>query len=110
MKLLMALGLAAQFLFPKPITHAYALQVKKDVVVSVTYTDQIPRETCVEAFGLDDPAMLAATKEHCWKPETSLGDLDVWEGESINDWNFRVTVRYPNGEVVVINLTSYLNS
>lgn len=100
----------AQLLLQGPATHAYAQQYEKNVMVAVTYTDRVPTETCVEIFGLDDPKLEMPVKHHCWNPDTYIGDVDVWENLSINDWNFRVIVRYPNGKVDVINLTSYVDS
>ena len=106
---IVAVALVGQ-LFAFPVTHAYALQVKRDVIVTVTYETSIPKEVCVEAFNLEDPEMLNPADEHCWAPKNVIGDFDTWEKQSINNYNFRVTVRYPSGKIVIINLTSFVNS
>lgn len=109
MKWLATLQLAST-LFDLPITSAYAVQWKKDVMVSVTYTTEKPRIVCTEVFPLEDHEMLMSTDSHCWSPKDNIGDIDVWENQDINNVNFRVTVQYPSGEIVVINLTAILNT
>lgn len=98
----------AQFSFP--MTHAYAFQQKKDVFVSITYETSIPVQACTEAYDLSDEELLNPLDSHCWKPDNIIGDIDVWKDTSINNRNFRVIVKYPNGKIVTINLTSYVNS
>lgn len=102
--------LLAVQLFAFPVTSAYAVQSKQDVMVGVTYTTAKPAQVCTEAFALQDVEMLSPTDAHCWTPETNIGDVDVWKDTNINYVNFRVTVRYPDGMVVVINLTTVLNT
>lgn len=97
-------------LFLFPITSAYAVQAKKDILIAVTYTTDTPVQVCTEEFALQDIEMTMARDAHCWTPKTNIGDIDVWENTDINDVNYRVTVRYKDGTVVVINLTTVMNT
>lgn len=95
--------------FTFPVTHAYAQQVKSDVVVSVTYTQEIPRRVCTESFALDDPDMAQPLDTHCWTPTNPIGDVDTWKGERLDFVNFQVIVFYASGPVVIA-LTTRVNS
>jgi len=97
-------------LFAFPITNAYAIQHKTDTLVSITYTTVIPRHVCVEAYNLSNTEMSTPDAAHCWTPNNVIGDVDVWPEQDINDVNFRVVVQYPDGEIVIINLTTILNT
>lgn len=97
-------------LFAFPVTSAYAIQVKQNVVISITYTDVVPRDVCVYAYNVDDIEMTQAIDAHCWKPKSVMGDLDTWKDERIDMTNFKVLVRYPDGKVVSIALTSKVNT
>lgn len=96
-------------LFVFPVTNAYAVQIKKDVVISVTYTETLPIEVCTYAYSLDDVELSQPTATHCWKPESPIGDFDTWKDERIDMVNFKVVVRYPT-QTVEIYLTQKLNS
>lgn len=104
-----ALLLVLQF-FAFPITSAYAVQVKSNVVVSVTYIDIMPTSACVSTYALDDVEMTAPLDTHCWKPTNSIGEFDTWENERIDMVNFKVVVRYPNRPPVEIALVMKLNT
>lgn len=96
-------------LFAFPVTNAYAVQVKQDVVVMVTYETTLPITVCVSSYSLDDPDLLQPLDSHCWTPTTVVGDIDTWKGERLDMVNFKVTVRYAD-KLVDIALKSKLNS
>lgn len=101
----MAFWLILAQLFALPITHAYALQSKQDVIVSVTYTDVKPIDVCTYVYALEDTSMSWPVESHCWKPKSVVGDLDVWKNHRIDQVNFKVSVRYPGEPPVDIFLT-----
>lgn len=97
-------------LFAVPVTSAYALQSKQDVIVSVTYTDQKPIDVCTYLYALEDREWSQPIDQHCWKPTSAIGDLDVWKGQRLDMVNFKVSVSYPSGAPVDIFLTVKLDT
>lgn len=102
--------LLLQFLFAFPVTSAYAVQVKKDVVVSVTYTTETPVDVCTYAYEIADTNMVNPTNRHCWKPKNNIGDTDTWVGERLDMTNFKVSVKYPSGKLDEVFLTLKINT
>jgi hypothetical protein len=89
--------LLALQLFTHPITGAYAAQVKKDVVISVTFADVRPSKVCTHLYATDDVDMLHdIDRPHCWTPKNSVASLDVWPNLRLDDGNFKVVVSYSN--------------
>jgi hypothetical protein len=101
---MLAVLLQLALLFDRPVTNAYAQQVKDAVVVSVTYEQEIPVVVCVSSYALDDGPMTVPLDSHCWKPTQVIGDMDVWERTRLDMLNFKVTVRYPKDRIVDIAL------
>lgn len=89
-----------QFFYP--VTNAYAAQVKKDVVISVTYTEVVPISVCTYAYSPEDVDMREPFGSHCWAPKSPIGDLDVWKDERLDMVNFKVVVKYPKDTVTII--------
>lgn len=96
-------------LFALPVSNGYAVQVKSDVVVSVTYTNERPERVCTFLYALDDGEMKYPLDTHCWAPKNVVGDLDVWPNMRIDDGNFVVLIRYPSSEVKIY-LVSKINT
>lgn len=90
----MALLLALQILFTHPVTNAYAGQVKRDVVVSVTFADTRPSKVCTYFYAIEDADFAYALDAHCWAPKTDIGSLDVWTNIRLDDGNFKVIISY----------------
>lgn len=90
--LLLALQLV---LFQRPVTSAYAGQVKTNVVVSVTFADERPSKVCTYIYALDDADFTSPMEApHCWTPTTDIGSLDVWSNTRLDDGNFKVVFTY----------------
>jgi len=96
--------LALVQLFAVPVTSTYAQQVKKDVVISITYEVEKPIKVCTYLHDLDDPELLAPRDAHCWVPSNGVGDFDVRTGMRLDEANYEVVVTYPSKRVVI-----YLN-
>lgn len=106
-----AFVLALFQLFAYPITNAYATQVKKDVVVTVSYTLETPTSVCVFLYDYEDTDMTAPKGSHCWTPEkNSIHDFDVWEGARLDEGNFQVVVKYPRSPDVILYLMTKVNT
>lgn len=97
-------------LFAFPITNAYAQQVKQNVVVSVTYTEVLPVTACTFIYELADEEMVSPVDSHCWKPVSPVGDFDTWTNLRLDMVNFEVLVKYTDGQVVKIYLTTKINT
>ena len=102
--------LLALQLFALPVTNAYAAQIRGSVVVSVTYADTLPTRACTFVYALDDASWASPVDSHCWKPTSVIGDLDTWQGMRIDDANFEVVVKYPDGHSDLIYLTVKINT
>lgn len=105
-----ALFFALQILFARPITNAYAAQVKSDVIVSVTYADIRPTKVCTAMYAMDDTEFRRPLDTHCWTPTSDIGSLDVWEHTRIDDGNFKVIVVYPGRADDTIYLVIKVNT
>lgn len=97
-----------QFAFPH--TAAYAQQVKKDVVVSVTYTLEKPKDVCISTFELADVEWSNPTRVVCLEDIHQVGDSHLFQGERIDMVNFMVLVRYPSGKADIIYLTTKVDT
>lgn len=105
--LLLILQLA---LFAHPITSAYAGQVKRDVVVNITFADERPTKVCVSFHALDDASLMYPVDTHCWVPTSDIGSLDTWQGTRLDDGNWKVTVIYPRHPTDTIYLVMRVNT
>lgn len=101
--------LAAQ-IFAFPVANGYAVQVKSDVVVSVTYTDVVPERVCTFLYALDDEEMKYPVANHCWEPDNVVGDQDVWPNLRLDEGNFVVTIKNPGKDTIKIYLVSKINT
>jgi hypothetical protein len=100
LSLLLTLQLFLGSPFVSPITNAYAVQIKQDAVVSITYTDVLPLKVCTSAYELDDTDFRAPTATQCVTPEKGdIHNFAVWENTRIDFVNFEVVVYYPNETV-----------
>lgn len=97
-------------LFQLPVTSAYAVQIKDNVVISVTYTTEKAVEVCTYKHALDDEEWTQPLERNCFKPTSAVGDFSTWQNERIDMVNFKVVVRYQNGKSDVIYLTTRINT
>lgn len=104
-----ALLLALQ-LFTYPIINAYAVQVKSNIVISVTYDLRVPVVVCVSSHALDDADLTDPLDTHCFKPTSTIGDFDTWTNERIDMVNFKVTLRFADGKQEDIALVMKSNT
>jgi len=107
----MAILLLLAQLVALPVTSAYAQQIKKDVVVAVTYTDTVPLQVCSFAYESDDEQMRNPIGEpHCVAKPSPVGDFIVWRNERLDLVNLEVIVRYPGGKTERIRLATRLDT
>ncbi len=100
--------IALQFAFP--ITSAYAAPIKKDVVIAVTYDQDVPTSVCVNLHTLDDVEMTSTTATRCADKIEPVAAFVVWPDMRIDEANFEVVVKYPGRPAVVIYLTQKINT
>lgn len=96
--------------FSIPETAAYAQQVKKDVVVAITYTTEIPKDVCIGVYELADTEWSSPTSTVCVDKIHQVGDVIVFKGERIDLVNFQVVVRYPSGKTNILYLVWKLDT
>lgn len=98
-------------LFVLPVVNAYAVQVKANVVVSITYADVMPATVCVNAYGPDDLDMALRPRDaHCFKPTNTIGDFDTWTNERLDMTNFKVVLTYATRATVELPLVWRANT
>jgi hypothetical protein len=102
--------LILQLLTAKPITNSYAGQVKKDVVISVTFTDERPTRVCSYLYATDDEAMAHSIDAHCYTPKNDIGIFDLWPNMRLDEGNWKVIITYPHQATDVVYLVARVNS
>jgi hypothetical protein len=93
--------LLAQLLtsFAYPISHGFAQQLERDIVLTITYTEQSATRVCITSYAIADTDMQYAIETRCLTPSSPIGDVDVWKDRRLDQLNFLVTITYDDGHV-----------